>query len=220
MTTSREADTSFGKYELLEKIGIGGMAEIFKARISGPAGFEKDLVIKRILPAYADNRAFIRMLVKEAKLTSVLQHPNIVQVYELGQVNAQYYIAMEFVEGDDLLGLLTACTKKKTHLDPSLVLYIVSEICKGLAYAHNATDRKGRELHIIHRDVSPSNVLVSIDGAVNKGIDVKGATRVAEALKTNTFVTNSNGVHGKGVRAEDAASTCAPAARPEKEGRE
>jgi serine/threonine protein kinase len=161
-----ESGTTFGKYELLEKIGVGGMAEIYKARVAGPDGFEKILVIKKILPAYAQNRAFILMLIAEAKVSSVLQHGNIVQIFELGEIDGQYYIAMEYVEGADLLALLTECTRRRRRIPAELAMFIIAEICKGLAYAHSATDTKGRPLRIIHRDVSPSNVLISVQGDV------------------------------------------------------
>lgn len=158
--------SQFGKYELLSRIGSGGMAEIYKARVTGPHEFEKLLVVKKILPAFARNRAFVRMLIAEAKVSSLLQHANIVQIYELGEIEGQYYIAMEYVDGADLLRILTQCTRRNQRVPTELVLYIVSEVCKGLAYAHAATDSRGRPLHVIHRDVSPSNVLVSYEGEV------------------------------------------------------
>ena len=158
--------TRFGKYELLEKIGTGGMAEIYKATVAGPDGFEKLQVVKKILPMYAQNRSFIKMLIAEAKVSSVLQHANIVQIFELGEIDEQYYIAMEWVNGPDLLHILTECTRRNMRMTAPLILFMVSEICKGLAYAHSATDTKGRPLNIIHRDVSPSNVLISRQGDV------------------------------------------------------
>jgi len=167
--SDRDADFSprpFGKYELLERIGAGGMAEIYRARQTGPDGFEKQLVLKTILPQHADDRAFINMLIAEAKVTSLLQHPNIVQIYELGEIAGQHYIAMEYVEGSDLLELLARCTRFKLRVPTELTLYLVSEVCKGLAAAHAAVDSVGRPLHIVHRDVSPSNILVSVAGDV------------------------------------------------------
>ncbi len=166
MSTSNEYPSKFGKYDLLAPIGTGGMAEVFKARTAGPDGFEKHLVIKRILPEYAHDRAFIEMLIAEAKVTSLLHHPNIVQIYELGQVEGQHYIAMEYVQGTDLLNLLSHCTREKLRVPTEIAIYIVAEVCKGLAHAHAATDADDRPLNIIHRDVSPSNILISNDGAV------------------------------------------------------
>ena len=177
----------FGKYELLEPIGAGGMAEIFKARQSGIEGFEKILVIKRILPGFAANRAFIRMLIDEAKLSSVLQHPNIVQIYDLGQVEGQYYIAMEFVHGKDVLRLLSRCVKLKRRIPLKITLYCVSEVCKGLSYAHAARDLRGEPLHIIHRDVSPSNIILSFEGAV-KIMDFGVARARTQQIETRSGV--------------------------------
>jgi serine/threonine protein kinase len=156
----------FGKYTLLEKIGVGGMAEIWKSRATGPDGFEKVLVVKKILPEFARDTAFVQMLIAEAKVTSLLHHPNIVQIYELGEIDDQYYITMELVEGSDLLRVLSRCTREKLRVPTEIALYIISEVSKGLAHAHAATDSSGRALNIIHRDVSPSNILISTSGAV------------------------------------------------------
>ncbi len=156
----------FGEYDLLERIGMGGMAEIFRARKVGPNGFEKVMVIKRVLPELAQNRAFINLLIAEAKVTSLLNHPNIVQIHELGDVDGTYYIAMEFVDGADLLNLLSRCTKERLRVPIEVGLHIVSEVSRGLAHAHAATDQNQRPLNIIHRDVSPSNILISRFGDV------------------------------------------------------
>lgn len=156
----------FGKYHLLERIGSGGMAEIWKARAAGPDGFEKLLVVKKILPRYANDRAFVKMLIAEAKVTSLLQHPNIIQIFELGEIDGCYYIAMELVDGADLLSVLSRCTLDKLRVPTEIALYIVAEVCKGLAHAHAATDAEGRPLNIVHRDVSPSNILLSLSGDV------------------------------------------------------
>ena len=156
----------FGKYELLEQIGVGGMAEIFKARFTGIEGFEKLVVVKRILPNFASNRSFIRMLINEAKIAAALQHPNVVEIYDLGQIDKQHYIAMEFVNGRDLLKVLSRCVKRRKRIPLKLTLYVIAEICKGLAYAHSGTDPRGQPLHIVHRDVSPSNIIISYAGEV------------------------------------------------------
>ncbi|HRE90528.1 MAG TPA: serine/threonine-protein kinase, partial [Myxococcota bacterium] len=156
----------FGDYELLERIGTGGMAEIFRARKVGPSGFEKVMVIKRVLPELVQNRAFIDLLIAEARVTSLLNHPNIVQIHELGDVSGTYYIAMEFVDGSDLLNLLSRCTKERLRVPMEVGLHVVSEVSRGLAHAHAATDAQGRALNIIHRDVSPSNILISRYGDI------------------------------------------------------
>ncbi|MBM4371587.1 MAG: serine/threonine protein kinase, partial [Deltaproteobacteria bacterium] len=157
---------TLGKYELVEKIGAGGMAEVYRARLQGIEGFQKECVVKKILPGYARNMSFIRMLVDEAKLTSVLQHPNIVQIFELGSQENVFYMAMEFVEGKDLLKILARSAELKTRPPVEIICYIIAEVCKGLHYAHNAQDINGQPLNIIHRDVSPSNIIVSRSGHV------------------------------------------------------
>ena len=189
--------TTFGKYELLEKIGTGGMAEIYRARVEGPGGFEKILVLKKILPAFAENRAFVQMLIAEAKVSSVLHHANIVQIYELGEIEGQYYIAMEYVHGADLLRILTACSADEQEVPEELVLFLMSEVCKGVAHAHSATDVQGRPLNIIHRDISPSNVLLSFEGEV-KVMDFGVARADLEAATSeDTTASGKNVLKGK-----------------------
>lgn len=176
-----------GKYELLEKIGSGGMAEVYMARLTGVEGFEKIVVVKKILPGYARNLSFIQMLIQEAKLTSVLQHPNIVQIFELDNVEGQYYIAMEFVDGKDLLKVLARCADRRQLLPAEVACFIASEVCKGLHYAHRARDIYGNPLNIIHRDVSPSNVIMSWDGHV-KIMDFGVAKARTEEAQGGKFV--------------------------------
>jgi serine/threonine protein kinase len=156
----------FGKYTLFERLGRGGMADVYKGRIKGPAGFERIFVVKRILPHLSDDPAFIRMFVNEAKLSARLNHPNIVQIFELGSVEGEYFIAMEYVHGQDLSATIRALWKSATPPVPALVSYVGREVCMALAYAHRLTDEHGRPLGMIHRDVSPSNVMLSYDGAV------------------------------------------------------
>jgi eukaryotic-like serine/threonine-protein kinase len=155
-----------GKYTVVEKIGAGGMAEIYKAALKGIDGFEKLVVLKKVLPGYASNPSFIRMLVAEAKLASVLHHPNVVQIYELGEEENQYFIAMEHVHGKDLLKILSQCARSKVRIPVPAMLYVVREVASALDYAHKATDLRGNRLGIIHRDVSPSNIIISYEGNV------------------------------------------------------
>ena len=157
---------TLGKYELIDKIGAGGMAEVYRARLQGIEGFQKECVVKKILPGYARNMSFIRMLVDEAKLTSVLQHPNIVQIFELGSQENVFYMAMEYVEGKDLLKILAKSAEKKQRPPVEIICHIISEVCKGLHAAHNAMDINGQPLNIIHRDVSPSNIILGRGGHV------------------------------------------------------
>lgn len=158
----------YGKYQLLEQLARGGMAEVFKAKAHGVEGFEKTLVIKRILPELSENRAFVDMFITEAKIAVTLSHANIVQVFDLGWAENTYFIAMEYVAGMDLSTLLrtTHMERNKRRLPPALAVYIVSELAKGLDYAHRRRDSEMRPLNIIHRDVSPQNVLISYEGEV------------------------------------------------------
>lgn len=166
----RESEpVQFGDYLLYDRIGIGGMAEIFLASSQGIEGFEKRLVIKRILPNLSNDDQFVRMFVEEAKLCASLRHPNIVQVYDLGEIDKQFFIAMEFVDGRDLLKTLSACGQRELGFPTDIALYIVMETLKGLQYAHQFKGADGMPLGIIHRDVSPSNVFLSFQGQVKIG---------------------------------------------------
>ncbi|MBI4237298.1 MAG: serine/threonine protein kinase [Deltaproteobacteria bacterium] len=156
----------FGRFYLLEKLAVGGMAEIYKAKTYGAEGFEKLLAIKRILPHCSADKEFIRMLVDEAKLSVLLSHANIVQVYDLGKVGEDFFIAMEYISGVNLRDILYRCRDRKTLIPPELAVYIVSEVCKGLDYAHRKGDGNGQPLGIVHRDISPQNILISFEGEV------------------------------------------------------
>lgn len=160
----------YGKYELLERIGDGGMAEVFRARLPGLAGFEKIVVIKRILPHLARKRKFVDMFVREATLAARLAHKNVVQVFELGQLeDGELYIAMEYVNGTDLRHILTTSTKRSLRIPPWFSVYVMAEALDGLAYAHHLPDEDGNERTILHRDVTPSNIFVSRLGEVKLG---------------------------------------------------
>ena len=155
----------FGDYHLLEKIATGGMAEVFRARAYGLAGFEKILVIKKVLPSLAKDEEFINLFIDEAKIAVQLLHVNIVQVFELGEVNGQYYMALEYVHGLDLARMVSRA-KNKGPFTLSLALFITCEVLKALSFAHARTDEDGRALHIVHCDISPQNVLISYAGEV------------------------------------------------------
>jgi eukaryotic-like serine/threonine-protein kinase len=161
--------SQFGRFQLLDRIALGGMAEIFKAKMTGAAGFEKIVVIKRILPHLAADKQFVDMFIDEAKLTVHLVHPKIVQVLEFGEVDGQYYIALEFVEGLDCLALLRGCAHKRVRLPPAIAAHIGHEVLDALDYAHRAADPEGRLLGIVHRDISPSNVFISRRGDIKLG---------------------------------------------------
>ncbi len=157
---------SFGRYTLFDVIGRGGMAEIFLARSENDLGATRLCAVKQILPAYSADPQFADMLIFEAKLAARLNHTNIVQVLDLGRSNDQLFIAMDYVEGFDLNALLRQCTQTKTALPLEYALYIVTSVLTALDYAHRRLDESGASLGVVHRDISPSNVLVSFGGEV------------------------------------------------------
>jgi serine/threonine-protein kinase len=145
------------------------MAEVFKAKILSTHGFEKLLVIKRILPNLAADKTFVSMFIDEAKLTAQLIHPKIVQVTDFGEENGQYFIALEFVDGFDGLALLRSAAQKHVRLPIPICMFVASEVLDALDYAHNAKDSEGRPMHLVHRDISPSNVFIARRGDVKLG---------------------------------------------------
>ena len=190
MANAAPEPQEFGKYQILERIAAGGMAEIFKARIDGIGGFHRTIAIKRILPHLSANPEFVDMLVDEAKIAGLLSHANIVQILDLGAVEGQYYIAMEFVDGRDLGKLLDRCGRKGITLPVPHAVYVLLEILKGLDYAHNRQVQRGGKpvpLKIVHRDISPGNVLVSFQGEV-KLTDFGIAKASVKALETMSGV--------------------------------
>jgi TonB family protein len=157
----------FGQYELLERIASGGMAELFRARRSGVEGFQKIVAIKKILPHIADNDEFITMFADEAKVAAQLNHPNIVHIYGLGKIESGgYFIAMEYVEGTDLRTILRSGREVSLPLPIPLAVYVASKVASALDYAHRRRDSRGEELGIVHRDVSPQNILISNEGEI------------------------------------------------------
>jgi TonB family protein len=196
---------SFGRYQLLEKIAAGGMAEVYKARMRGEEGFEKIVAIKRILPHMADNDDFITMFIDEAKLAAQLTHNNIIHIYDLGKEDAYHYIAMEYVEGKDLRSILKTGSEKGYPLPVDLALFIASKVANALDYAHRRMGLDGKELNLVHRDVSPQNVLISFEGDIKLcdfGI-AKAATKVqqtqAGALKGKLQYMSPEQAWGKKV---------------------
>lgn len=177
----------FGRYFLVDKIASGGMAEIFQAKLIGVEGFEKTVVIKRIHPFWSERRDFIAMLVDEAKLLVHLNHPNIVQVYELGREGETYFIAMEFVEGVDLRQLQNRLKSLGRSMPPEIACAIVVESLKGLHYAHDRCLKDRGRLDIVHRDVSPQNILLSFEGEV-KVTDFGIAKAMTQTHETQTGV--------------------------------
>jgi TonB family protein len=158
--------TPFGQYELMEIIATGGMAEVFKARMRGVEGFQKIVAIKRILPHLTANDEFVTMFIDEAKLAAQLQHPNIIHIYDLGKLERSYYIAMEYIDGKDLRSILRQLDEKERRLPLGLALFIASRLAAALDYAHRKRDLQNHDMSLVHRDVSPQNVLISFDGDI------------------------------------------------------
>src|SRR4051812_29165255 len=180
----------FGKYEIIRRIATGGMAEIYLARALGIEGFEKLVVLKRILPQYADDEDFVNMFLDEARLAATLHHSNVVQVYDIGAVDGQYFLSMEFLHGQDGRQLIKAASQQSGGLPLEHALSIVMGICAGLHYAHEHTV-DGTPLNLVHRDVSPQNVFITYDGNV-KLLDF-GIARASSRLSQ----TRGNSLKGK-----------------------
>ncbi|MCB9525047.1 MAG: serine/threonine protein kinase, partial [Myxococcales bacterium] len=181
----------FGKYTLLKRLATGGMAEIFLAHQRGLGGFEKEVVVKRLLPEHAQNEELVAMFLDEARIAAHLTHPNIAQIYDLGAIEDGYFIAMEYVRGVDLRRLCSHGIAVNNYLPLNHAVRIMAEVCDALAYAHTRTDTDGRPMNIVHRDVSPTNILVTYDGGV-KLVDFG----IAKAANKAT-VTRSGQVKGK-----------------------
>lgn len=154
------------KYEIIERIGAGGMAEVFKASSTSLKGFQKLVAIKRVLPDLTQNERFVRMFLDEAKIALPLNHTNIVQTFDLGLADETYFIVMEYVDGTDLKEIIQDLNGRRETLSIGEVAFVGLEICKGLAHAHEKSNPSGEELNIVHRDISPPNILVSRDGEV------------------------------------------------------
>jgi len=155
----------FGRYRLVERVGAGGMALVYKAIADGPMGFQRKFIIKRILPTYCRDPQFVAMFLTEARLSAQLHHPNIVQVYELGELDGEYFIAMELVEGHDLATLLKAGRTRRFSMPVPAAAFITAQLLRALGYAHALSGDSG-PLDIVHRDVSPSNIMLTDTGGV------------------------------------------------------
>jgi len=182
----------FGQYQIEEKIATGGMAELYKAKRSGVEGFQKVVAIKKILPHIADNEEFITMFADEAKLAAQLNHPNIVHIYDLGKIESGgYFIAMEYVDGRDLKTILQSAGELAAPLPVPLAVLIAAKVASALDYAHRRRDPQGRELNIVHRDVSPQNILISYEG------DIKLCDFGIAKAATKASQTQSGALKGK-----------------------
>ena len=181
----------FGKYQLLDKIATGGMAELYRAKLMGAEGFEKLIAIKKILPHLSCEGELVKAFIDEAKLAALLQHENIVQIYDFGNLDGEYFIAMEYLFGKDLRTITKKASECNMPLNLHSVLYIASRICAGLDYSHNLRDLQGKPLNIIHRDVNPQNIFITYTGQV-KLIDFG----IAKAASHNT-TTHEGLIKGK-----------------------
>ena len=176
-----------GRYTIIKKIAEGGMAEIFLAKQHGSEGFEKLVILKRILTAFFADEQFRNMLVDEAHISMGLSHNNIAQIFDVGKAAGRFFLVLELVDGWDLGRLFQRADKAGTPLPPGLGLYIISEVCRALAYAHAKTDAAGQPLGIVHRDVSPHNVLISEQGEV-KIIDFGVAKAMTKRDRTGAGI--------------------------------
>ena len=173
----------FGQYTLLERIALGGMAEVWKARMKGVEGFQKTVAIKKILPHLTDSSDFVTMFIDEAKLAAQLNHTNIIHIYDLGKIGEDFYIAMEFVDGKDLRTILNTARDAHSPVPLGLALLVASRLASALDHAHRKKDFEGHAMGLVHRDVSPQNVLISFDGDI-KLCDFGIVKAVAKASKT------------------------------------
>ena len=178
---------NFGRYQLVERIALGGFAEIFKAHAVGIAGFEKTLANKRLHPRYSQDSDFIAWMVDEAKITSQLSHTNICQVLDFAKVEGHYFMAMEYISGRDVYRIMKKLRETKDPAPIELVAFIGREACAGLDYTHRKRDAEGHALDIVHRDMSPQNVMVSLDGDI-KIIDFGIAKSRARGYETEAGI--------------------------------
>lgn len=177
----------YGKYLLLDRISVGGMAEVFRAKSFGVEGFEKILALKRILPSLGEDEDFIKMFIDEANIAGQLTHANIGQIHELGHIDGSHFISMEYISGRDLLQVQNKFRKAKKRISPEMACFIVMKLCEALDYAHRKRDVYGVPMQIVHRDCSPQNVLVSYQGEV-KLIDFGIAKAASRSSRTNAGV--------------------------------
>jgi serine/threonine-protein kinase len=181
MATETNVPSKLGRFEVVGFLAAGGMAEVFLGRVRGPSGFERPVVLKRVLPHLARQTAFVDMFLDEARIVARIQHPNVVAVNELTRDEGELFMVMEYLEGESVAGLSRRVVARGRKLPPALAAYIVAEACAGLHAAHELVDDDGRSLGVVHRDVSPQNVFVTFAGGV-KVLDfgiAKAADRVS-----------------------------------------
>ncbi len=176
-----------GKYEVVTQLSVGGMAELFLGFTSGPGGFRKYVVLKRVLPDARDNAQFERMFLDEARITAAFNHPNIAQVFDLGQEDDGLYLAMEFIAGQNLNQITGACLRRKDQLPLGFTLSVARDVCMALHYAHTYTSPSGAPSPVIHRDVAQKNIMVTYDGVV-KLLDF-GIAKAKDSLERTSVGT-------------------------------
>ena len=192
LVMAAQRPSRYGKYEIVGPLATGGMADLFLARQRGPSGFETLAVVKRIRPHLAANQEFVRLFLDEARLAAQLRHPNVVSVYDAGQERGEYFFVMEYVHGRDLRALLDVAAGHGRVITVDEAISIAVGVCAGLHHAHERTDPGGRPLGIVHRDISPSNVLIGFEGAV-KLADFG----IAKATQAASKEPGTNSLRGK-----------------------
>jgi serine/threonine-protein kinase len=176
----------FGKYRIVRKIGEGAFGSVYEALLPGPMGFAKRVAIKRIRPTVVqDDPKFVQSMINEARIGGLLHHANIVDIFEFGQEGPHYYLAMEFVDGATLDGIMRLCSKRRVLLPRFAVVDLAMQVCRGLHYAHSFRDPGGQRLELIHRDMKPSNVMVDREGTA-KICDFGIAKAASNLYKTTT----------------------------------
>ncbi|HEY8926808.1 MAG TPA: serine/threonine-protein kinase [Polyangia bacterium] len=156
----------FGRYILLDRIGVGGMAEVFRAVMPGPEGFKRTFVVKRIVTQLCQSPTFVEMFVREARIGALLNHPNIAQVFDFGSVDGEYFLAMEYIRGADILAMMRRLRETKQRLPIPVAVFVAHQVASGLAYAHGLRGADGEPMNLIHRDVTPSNIMCLRTGGV------------------------------------------------------
>jgi eukaryotic-like serine/threonine-protein kinase len=187
--TAREAPAigQLGRYRLIRSLGVGGQAEVFQANCSGPGGFQRTVVIKRVLPANCQDPEFLRMFTAEAKILGMLHHPNVVQAYDVGESDGTLFLVLEYVDGPSLAHLMRALRAAAHPLPLAVAAYFAREICLALDYVHGLRDGEGTALNVVHRDVTPSNIALTRSGSLKLldfGIAKYGSSEVRTRDRT------------------------------------
>lgn len=177
----------FGGYDIVERIGVGGMAEVFRAHLSRTGGAKKTVCLKRVHPHLCTDQDFVTMFIQEARILLTLNHSNIVQAFDVGHDGGQYFLVMESLSGRDLINIQAESHKRAIPIPRELVVFIVMEVLEGLVYAHGLVDDSGQPLHIVHRDINPSNVMITDHGEV-KILDFGIAKSSVRDFRTRTGI--------------------------------